>query len=138
MQHVIPVLRQTLIEVLIYLVNVFDRNQSDNSMSELFLLTAIFDNHLFPRNRKSKIERMSTPQNYEYIFSVFFFQIESFITEWFAKTNETRFSYYTLLHFIVHKFFVFCFVLRPSTLYYTLAVILCFAGFCKRLYVHLK
>jgi len=62
------------------------------------------------------------------LFKPLFYHIESF-----AKTRETHFSvlHFQLLHFIVHKFFVFCFVLRPSTLYYTLAITLCFTVFAN-------
>jgi len=41
--------------------------------------------------------------------------------------------YYTLLHFITLycPYFPLCFY--PTTPYYTLAITLCFMGFCKRL-----
>jgi len=53
------------------------------------------------------------------------------ILGWFAKTCETHFSVilFTTL-FCPH--FSLCF--QCISLYYTLAITLCFAGFCKRLY----
>jgi len=50
------------------------------------------------------------------------------------KPVEETLAYYTLLHFIVYKLFVFSFVLRRITLHYTLAITLCFTGFCERIY----
>jgi len=53
--------------------------------------------------------------------------------EWFAKTRE---SHFRVLHFttLFCQHFPLCF--RCMSLYYTLAITLCFAGFCKRLYYY--